>query len=152
MIIYNSNFCRITLLPFKNNPPLIIYPDAIEITLLSRQFLKSVWRRNSQVSQILRVVEHPELSSSDLLNVRRQIFYSVSLPDFFSLSGSKRQNHNTYYVTNVKDKQLNLICQIIIPHFSPANSYQRRKAWPPRPPLQNQLDIRLFKCNFDNKQ
>jgi hypothetical protein len=49
-----------------------------------------------------------------LLNVRRYTFYSFLIPNFFSLPGSKRQNHNPCYVTNVKDWQSLLIYQIRI--------------------------------------
>ena len=93
MIINNLNVICITFVPLEADTPLLIDPDAMLSNAIPLQRFKSVSRRNSQIVDILSIVNHPELPARNALNVLWQRPRANATPDTFSLLGCKRLQH-----------------------------------------------------------
>jgi hypothetical protein len=51
VVVDDLNLVGMVVFPYKNDPPLLIDPDAVKIAQVAGQFLKTVARRNPQVVQ-----------------------------------------------------------------------------------------------------
>jgi len=61
MIINDFHVMSISFYPFKTDAPLVIDADTVLSFAIASQTLQSVCRRDAQIVQILRVVEHTQL-------------------------------------------------------------------------------------------
>ncbi len=69
MIIYNFHVVRVTFLPFKANPPLIIDPNTVLTQAVAFQFFQTISRRDTQVLQDHSPIEHSQFTQRYLLNI-----------------------------------------------------------------------------------
>ena len=79
--------------PHKTDTPLVVDADAVLSFTIIFQGFEPIGRRYFQVNKCLRLVQHEQLSQSELLNLARQLSGHVPLPDFFSFLGYKSDNH-----------------------------------------------------------
>src|SRR5688500_1310308 len=79
--------------PDEADPELVVDTDAVLAGALPSQGSEPVPRWHSQVVQALRVVEHPELPPSDVLDVTRQLPRNLAPPDPFSLRRPEGADH-----------------------------------------------------------
>lgn len=49
MVVNNFNLARVSIRPFKNDPPLIVDPNAVSIGKISLKLLQPIARRNPQI-------------------------------------------------------------------------------------------------------
>lgn len=85
MIIRDLDIMSIVVEPLKANAPLVIDANTVLTGSVSRQFLPTIRRRNAQVIERSGVVQHAELSQSDLLNTARQLTRMLAGEDLLSL-------------------------------------------------------------------
>jgi hypothetical protein len=71
MIINDLDIVGIAIMPPETNTPLLVYSYTVLTGTTSFQSFKSVTRRNSQVFCALGVVNHPQFSPRNLLNIVR---------------------------------------------------------------------------------
>jgi hypothetical protein len=72
MVVNYFNLVGIPVTPLEANSPTLIDPDAVLALPVSRQLLKTIARRNAEISEAKRVIEHSEFSISSLLDVSRE--------------------------------------------------------------------------------
>jgi vacuolar iron transporter family protein len=72
VIVHNFHPIRISVLPFEANTPLVINSDTPLPAPPTLELFQPVGWRNSQVSNVLRAIEHSELSYCSLLNLYRE--------------------------------------------------------------------------------
>jgi hypothetical protein len=72
MVVNDFNLVGIPVTPLEANSPTLIDPDAVLSLPLSRQLLKSIARRNAEIIEAKRVIEHSEFSVSSLLDFSRE--------------------------------------------------------------------------------
>ena len=66
MIVHNLDIVSIAIAPDKADSPLVIDADAVLALAITRELFKAIpGRRNAQILQRLRVVQHRELASGD---------------------------------------------------------------------------------------
>ncbi len=71
MIINDLDVVGITIMPLKTNTPLLVYSYTVLTGTISFQSFKSIAWRNPQVFCALGVVNHPQFSPRNLLNIIR---------------------------------------------------------------------------------
>jgi hypothetical protein len=93
MIINDLHRFGVAANPPKANPPLSLDPDTVLTFPVSPQRFQAVRRRDAQVCEILRRVEHDEFSQGRTLNVRREPSGKLPPEDPFGLFRRKRPDH-----------------------------------------------------------
>lgn len=58
MIVCNFDIVGVAIMPFKANSPLIVYPNTVLTFAVTMQWLESISRRNPQVLEGDRSIEH----------------------------------------------------------------------------------------------
>lgn len=75
----------ITFYPFEADAPLVIDADAVLSFASACQALKAICRGDSQIIQILGVVEHTQFSQGNLLDIRRKFARTLAQVYFVRL-------------------------------------------------------------------
>lgn len=84
MIIYYLNSISVMLLPLETYAPLIVDADTPLTCPVAGEFFQPVGGWNSQISNGAGIVDHTQLSQSDLLNVMRQLPGRLALINLLS--------------------------------------------------------------------
>ena len=79
MVVNYLNSTRAISCPYKTDAPLIVNANAVLPFSIVFQCFEPIGRRNSQVIQHLRFVQHEQFSQSDLLNFARQFTRHLAL-------------------------------------------------------------------------
>ena len=85
MIVNDFYVGALSIAPAKTDAPLIVYADAMLTRAFALQTLQAIRGWNAQVVKALRGVKHPQLSTSESLNLVWQAAGNVAMPDAFSL-------------------------------------------------------------------
>lgn len=93
MIVRDLDVIRIPAPPVEANPPLIIDPDAVVPSAVSRESFQSVPRRNTQVLKRPGRVQHCEFTLGYLLDIRSQFPGLLSQEDLLSLLVPEAPDH-----------------------------------------------------------
>ena len=72
MIIGNLHVCRVAILLDKANPTLIVYANAVRPGSVASQFFQPICGSYSQIDDAPRIIDHAQLSQSNLLNIGRK--------------------------------------------------------------------------------
>lgn len=95
MVVHDFDPISVVIDPFEDDSPLFIDTDTIMIFEIALQFLQSVGRGNSQIIDILGVVDHSQLAARNVLNFIWQFSGAKSIADFFGFLVAKCFYH--YY-------------------------------------------------------
>jgi len=68
MIVDDLDLVGVAIAPYKTDPPLVVDPYAVLALTIAGQLLEPVSGRNPEVLQRLRVVQHRELATGDVLD------------------------------------------------------------------------------------
>lgn len=94
VIVANFNATGISFIPHKTNAPLAIDTD----TPLSHSFFiklfEVVGRRDSQILNLLRVIDHSQFSSGNSLDLRRKPLAERTVPDGFCFVVKEGSDHD----------------------------------------------------------
>jgi len=93
MVINYFNVKRIIVSPAKNNSPLNIDSNTVIFNQFTFKFFQMVCRRNSQIINVLRIVNHSQFPSGNILNFIWQLLRSDSIPNKFGLFVAKFFDH-----------------------------------------------------------
>jgi hypothetical protein len=61
-MVHNLDIVSIAIAPDKADSPMVIDADAVLALAITRELFKAIARRNAQILQPLRVVQHRELA------------------------------------------------------------------------------------------
>jgi hypothetical protein len=81
------------IMPFEAYSPLIVYSYAPLTYSISRQLFESIGRRNSQIHNAGRTVQHSQLSHRGLLSVSWKRLGALQVKDPLSFFALKAFNH-----------------------------------------------------------
>ena len=73
MIVHNLDLISGTFKPFEAYSPLIVDPYTVLPFSASTKLFQVVGRRNTQIVNVLGIVEHTKLTQSNLLDIRWQL-------------------------------------------------------------------------------
>ncbi len=93
MIIFQPDVFGISLIPFKTKTPLIIHPNAVLILTVAFQSFQMIGRRNPEIIEGVRLVQHEKLSKSSLLDLLWNFSGDLPAPDSFSFLRSETFYH-----------------------------------------------------------
>jgi hypothetical protein len=93
VVVDDLDIVRVPRSPAKTDPPLVIDSDAVLPLPTSLELLKPVSRRDSQIFDDGGRIEHPELSKTDLLNVRTELSDALASEESFSVAVLKALDH-----------------------------------------------------------
>jgi hypothetical protein len=85
VVIDDLDIMRVTAVPDKADPPLIVDPNTMLPLSRPLQFFKPVCRRYQQIGKNASIMEHTQLSSRCLLNIRRKLPGNCPMPNLFGL-------------------------------------------------------------------
>ena len=91
-----DDFDRVALplLPDEADAPLVVDPDAVLACALPPQRFQPICRRNAQVIEAVRSVEHPQLPSGERLNLIRKATRHVAVPYALRLLVCEAPDHD----------------------------------------------------------
>jgi hypothetical protein len=92
MVVDDLNIPRAVIPPAEAYSPLIIDSDAVLATPITAELLQPVAWRHAQVLQVLRAVEHLQLSFGLCLK-RTELPRRTACEQLLGVAGSKRPNH-----------------------------------------------------------
>jgi len=72
VVVNDSYVVGVALLPAETDAPLVVYPDTVLALALTLEGLEAIGGRHPEVLKALGPIEHPELSQSATLEVRRE--------------------------------------------------------------------------------
>src|SRR5207248_1858333 len=106
MIVDDFDVPRAVVSPSKADSPLIVDPDAVLPTPITAEFLQPVTGRHTQVIQILRAVEHLQLSLRLCLE-RAELSRRAAPEQLLGVPRGQRPNHLTdiVYRLSVKSRR-----------------------------------------------
>ena len=93
MIIFQPDVFGIFLIPFKTKTPLIIHPNAVLILAIAFQSLQMIGRRNPEIIEGVRLVQHEKLSKGSLLDLLWGFSGDLPAPDSLSFIRSETFYH-----------------------------------------------------------
>ena len=93
MVVYDFNFEGVARLPAKTNAPLVVNPNTMLALPVMLQGFEPVVRRNRQIPQNARIVEHSELAQGRRLDVDRQSAADFAQPDSLGLGAPEAPDH-----------------------------------------------------------
>ena len=93
MVIDYFHIAGVAVIPNEANSPLVIYTNAPLAFAFAFQGLKAIRRGNAEILESLDVIEHPQLSTRDLLYFTRQLARDLSTPNQFRFAISKFEDH-----------------------------------------------------------
>jgi hypothetical protein len=68
VIIDDLDLARVAIMPYKTDSPLVVDSNAVPASPIAGELLEPVSRRNPEILQRLRVVQHRELPTRDILD------------------------------------------------------------------------------------
>jgi len=69
MVVCDFHLIGVSILPDETKAPLIIYSDAVLSGPIALKFFQAICRRDSEVIECLRIVEHTQLAQCRLLDI-----------------------------------------------------------------------------------
>jgi hypothetical protein len=93
MIVDDFDRVALPVLPFETDAPLIVDTNAVLSGAVPFKRFQAICGRNPQVSEVLGGVEHPQLPTSERLNLIWQAARQVAIPDAFGLLVRKGPDH-----------------------------------------------------------
>jgi len=84
---------RVSRPPAKTDSPLLVDPNAVLAGPVSLELLQAVARRQSQVIEYRRCVQHKELTERDLLYVRTQLPHGAALEQTLGVAVTEALDH-----------------------------------------------------------
>ena len=93
MIIRDFNIKRVAAFPFETNPPLVVDSDTVLSFSVALQFFEAIRRRDSQVVNVDRIIDHPQFAQRHLLNVGWQFARSLASIDLLCFGISEGFDH-----------------------------------------------------------
>lgn len=97
MIVADFHATNSPFIPFKAHPPLIVDAYAPLSGTLAFQCLQPIVRRDTQIFDTLRVVQHTQLAPRHVLNLARQTARKFAAPDLESFFVVEVRNHGEQY-------------------------------------------------------
>jgi hypothetical protein len=94
MIVHDRDIVDMTFLPPKANPPLLVDANTVLATPLTLERFQSIAWGHPQVFERLGVVQHAELSPSDLLDRPGQLLGALTPPDPLGFLCSEALDHD----------------------------------------------------------
>jgi hypothetical protein len=95
MVVDDLDIVCVSRSPAETDPPLLVDADAVLAGAISLELLKAVARRNPEVVEDRRSIEHAELSESDPLNVTVQLPHREALEETFGIAVTEAFDHAT---------------------------------------------------------
>jgi hypothetical protein len=99
MVILDDNIVSTSIFPAKADAPLLVNSDAELAFSVTFECFESVRRRDAEIVDVNRLIEHRKLVQSPLLNLRRQFARQHQGPQSLCLFISKAFYHNNYTTT-----------------------------------------------------
>jgi hypothetical protein len=93
VIIGEFNVVGVGIAPSEADSPLIVNPDAVFSLSISGQLFKTVPRREAQIDQIFRGVQHNEFPLGEPLHVLVELSHADAIEDSFGVLVAKRPDH-----------------------------------------------------------
>lgn len=93
VVIDDTDLAAIAVFPDEAEPPLVVDADAVLSFPVSLQGFQPIGRRDAQIFEMLRVVQHTKFAPCDFLNVRRQSPGTLAQPDRFGFLVGEIENH-----------------------------------------------------------
>src|SRR5437879_355806 len=103
MIVNDFDVPRTVISPAKANSPLVVDSDTVLAAAIAAKFLQSVTRRHPQIVQILRAVEHLQLSFCLCLE-RAKLPRRPASEQLLGVARRKGPNHLPYIVYRLSVK------------------------------------------------
>jgi hypothetical protein len=94
MVVHDGDVVRMTILPTKANSPLLIDANTVLASPVTLESLQSIGRGHPQVFEALRIVQHSELSSGDLLDRTGELRGNLAPPDPLGFLVSEALDHD----------------------------------------------------------
>ena len=95
MVVDDLDIVCVSGSPAETDPPLLVDSDAVLAGATSFEFLEAVARRDPEVVEDARSIEHAELSESGPLNVGAQLPYREALEEAFGVAATETLDHAT---------------------------------------------------------
>ena len=93
MVVDDLDVMRVAGPPSKTDSPLSVDANAVLSSTITFQLLESVRRRNAEVVECRRRIQHSELSEGNALHVRAQSLDRLSMKEALSVSIPEALNH-----------------------------------------------------------
>jgi hypothetical protein len=93
VVVDDLDLKSIALAPLEANSPLIVDANAVLTGTVTVQTFQPVAWGNSEIRDVLSVVQHSQLPSSYFLNHARQSTGDLALPDLFRVTALEGSDH-----------------------------------------------------------
>jgi hypothetical protein len=92
VIINDLDLAPVAIVPYKRGPPLVVDSNAVLALPIADELLEPVSRRNPKILQRLRVVQHRELPTRDVLDAPKSRT-ALAVKERFRVLASERPYH-----------------------------------------------------------
>jgi len=93
VVVNDLNVPRIATLPSETDPPLVVDPNAVLARAVTVQPFQAVARRYTEVVQLHRSIQHPELSQCHLAHPRSESASRAPVEETFCVPVAEALDH-----------------------------------------------------------